>query len=157
MIADRIAGSIKDIVRTEIAALLAYSGRYDYTITGVHGDMPNVTIDCKPANDAEGLPDLMGVQMQPDLAGMVTIPDGGQCTVVFLNRDPTRPRITGIPSLGLNPLARLGDEVTCYFPPEIQLSAAVGVPLGPFTGFATLINPNLTGLITVGSARDFSG
>lgn len=153
---DRVMESIRAIVRTELTTLrLAYAGSYAYSITSVNGAVPSQTIDCDPSDDSLGLPALTGVQLQREIGGITAIPDiGMQCIVTFLNRDPGLPRIVGWGSSGLNPLARVGDEVTLFCPPQIEL---IGVAVDPFIGYLQFIDQNVKGYITQGSPVGYSG
>lgn len=155
---DRILTAVRDIIRTEIASLrLQYASTSQYSIAAVNGEKPNQTIDCTPVDDTIGLPSLSGVPLQREIAGCTAIPDiGMQCTVVFLNRDPGLPRITGWGPSGDNPIARVGDRCTMFFPPQINLVFETAT-VGPCTGYIQLTDRNVDGFITVGSARDFSG
>lgn len=156
---DRLLESFRAMVRAETVALrLQYSGRYAYTIVGVNGDNPNLTIDCTAQDTTLGLPDLNGLDLQRQAGGLTATPDVGMtCVVIFLNRDPSLPRVTNWGSSGLNPVARLGDQVVCYMPPQIQFVAAIA-PYGPVTGYFELTGKqNVTAFITVGSDKAYSG
>ena len=157
---DSILESFRSIVRSELESLrLNYSGQYDYTIDNVNGEQDGITIDCSPVDDSIGLPSLSNVQLQRGINGTTGTPDSGKhCTLVFLNRDPAKPRITGWDHIGDTPLARVGDQVSCCMPMQIQIYVVAGVPgYIPFTGYLQLLNQNLTGFITSGSEVDFSG
>lgn len=151
---DRILEAIRKIVREEFPRL-SFVGFFEYAITNVSGDVPNVLIDCSPTDDSIGLPELVEVQCAPSLDGMTTIPTSGlNCVVIFLNGDPTKPRIFGVDSLGVNPVARLGDQVTMFLPPLLAIQGtAAGVP---FVGTIQIANP-ITGLISEGSGQVFTG
>jgi hypothetical protein len=152
-VTDRIADSLLAIVREEIAK--TYPATYEYAIKGVHGTPPNVTIDCEPTDPAIGLPALTGISMQPGIAGITGIPaEGINCAVIFLNGSPTRPRIVGVDSSGVNPIARLGDAVQSFLPPTLPV---VGTVSGnPFVGTITVANP-ISGIIQGGSGKAFTG
>lgn len=154
---DRILDGIRNIIRTEIATLrLKYAGYFNYTIAAVNGEPPNVLIDCRPTDPSLDLPDLSQVAMQPGIDGVTSIPSSGMnCVVEFLNRDPGLPRIVGVDSLGVNPVARLGDQVTCFVPPLMPFFVTASI-IGPFAGFASMSSP-ITGVITQGSGKVFTG
>ena len=101
------------------------------------------------------LPELTEISCQPAIDGMTSIPSPGMnCVVAFLNFDPTKPIIMGVDSLGINPVARLGDSVQSFLPPTLPV---VGTVSGnPFTGVITVANP-ISGIIQGGSGRVFSG
>jgi hypothetical protein len=151
---DRILAAIRAIIREEFANL-TYRGIFKYSIVAVSGSPPNVTLDCQPTDPTIGLPSLQGIPMQSGIDGITTIPKVGMnCVVGFLNADPTLPIIFGVDSLGVNPVARLGDQVTMFLPPTL---AVVGTMLGsPFAGTIIVANP-VTGVISQGSGKVFTG
>ncbi len=156
---DRVMSDFRALVRSVLVEMrLEFAGRFSYTIQGVTGSPPDTTVSCTPQNPDLGLPDLVNVAMSPDITGMTSSPDVGvTCEVEFLDRDPTQPRIVGVGSLGLLPVARLGDQVMVFLPPALPIvGAASGPPAGPFTGVITVANP-VSGVITQGSAKCFTG
>lgn len=154
---DRILDAVRAIIRTEIQnQRLTYIGYFDYSIDAVSGDPPNVTLDCTPSDSSLGLPALTNISMQPGIDGITTIPSAGQhCVVAFLNRDPTLPRIVGVDSLGVNPIARLGDQVTMFVPPAMPFVITASIA-GPAVGVANMATP-ITGTITAASGKVFTG
>jgi hypothetical protein len=151
---DRILSAIRAIIRAEFPRL-KYLGKFQYTIVAVNGSPPSVTVDCTPVDPTIDLPGLKDIVCQPSLDGITTIPDVGiNCIVEFLNGDPTKPVIAGVDSLGVNPVARLGDQVTTFFPPTL---AVIGTVSGaPFAGTIIVANP-VTGVISQGSGKVFTG
>ena len=152
---DRTLESLRAIIRTELGAL-QYAGLFQYTISNVSGTAPSCTIDCSPVNTSIGLPNLTGIKIQPSVSGITGTPTSGMnCVVAFLDRDPTKPVIMGVDSLGANPVARLGDQVTVFMPPSMPIVGTLSG--GPFTaGVITIANP-VTGIISQGSGQVYSG
>lgn len=147
--------AIRAIVRAELEPY-KLAGTFQYGITGVHGEPPDVTIDAEPSDGSLGLPALVKVPCQPSISGITSIPKTGiNCTVEFLNRSPTQPVITGVDSLGLNPVARVGDQVTVFIPPLVPF-VGVSPIIGTFAAFITILNP-VTGTITTGSGKVDTG
>jgi len=156
---DRILDWFRSLVRS-VFPRMQYIGVFDYTITAVNGQAPSYTVDCAPADPkGTGLPELNGVAIQPGISGIVGTPSSGDaCVVIFLDANPTKPRIIGIPSLGANPIARLGDQTMTYIPPTTAIAGQItilGVP-SPFIGTILIPNP-VTGTITQGSGGTTSG
>lgn len=153
---DQILDAFRALVRAEVDRIgLAYAGVFGYTIQAVSGEPPDVLIDAVPNDPAIGLPDMVRVKMRLGSDGISSVPDTGiGCLVAFVDRDPAQPVIVSVDSLGVNPIARLGDQVTVFLPPTL---AVIGLVSGaPFTGTITVANP-VTGVITQGSGKDFSG
>jgi hypothetical protein len=151
---DRIMAALRSIIREEFPRL-KYLGKFEYSIKAVHGEPPNVTIECSPNDPTIGLPDIKAAE-QCGIDGITTIPDTGlNCIVEFLNGDPTKPKISGVDSLGVNPVARLGDQVTVFLPPTLAIQG-VGSTTGPFAGSITILNP-VTGCISQGSGKVYTG
>jgi hypothetical protein len=152
---DRLMAAFRALVGVELARL-KYAGFFQYGITGSHGEPPNVTLDCEPSDPGLGLPSLVKVPMQPGIDGITSKPESGiGCVVTFLNADPTRPVIVGVDSLGVNPVARLGDQVTMFLPQPTPIVITASI-VGPFFGFASVANP-ITGQIVQGSGKVFTG
>ena len=151
---DRIKAAIRAIIREEFSRM-TYRGFFSYSIVAINGSPPNVTLDCTPSDPTVGLPSLQDIPMQPGIDGITTIPSAGMgCVVFFLDADPTKPRIFGLDSLGVNPVARLGDQVTMFLPPTL---AVVGTVSGaPFAGSIIVASP-ITGVISQGSGKVFTG
>lgn len=153
--ADRLLESFRALVNTELVSL-KYAGVFQYSIVAVNGAPPNVTIDCRPTDLTIDLPTLSQIPMQPDISGITSIPTTGlNCTVVFLNRNPALPRIIGVDSLGVTPIARLGDQVTSFFPPILAVNGFMN-GVTPFVGTITVANP-VSGIITQGSVKAYTG
>lgn len=152
---DRLFEAIRALIRAETAPL-RFAGYFQYSITDTHGEPPNVLIDCRPTDPAINLPDLSKVPMAPGIDGITCQPETGiDCVVTFINRDPTRPIIVGVDSLGVNPVARVGDQVTLFIPPLSPISGvdAVGIP---FVALILTAGP-ITGQIVQGSGKVFTG
>jgi hypothetical protein len=151
---DRIMAAIRAIIRAEFPRM-RYLGKFEYVISSVNGESPSYTVDCSPVDSTIGLPDLSAVAIQPSVSGVTGTPTSGMiCVVEFLDANPAKARITGIPSLGANPIARLGDQVQSFLPPTLPI---VGTLAGsPFSGFITVVNP-ISGTITQGSGTTKSG
>lgn len=160
---DRLLASIRAMVVAELYPYL-YAGQYGYTITAVHGSTPDQTIDAAPVDATLGLPALVGLSISREIAGLTGIPERGfGCRVIFLNRDPTLPRVTGWDNIGAIPIARVGDRCSINFPQQAALLAGASIPASPqfhgtfFTGTLLVLEPNVDGFVTVGSAKAFSG
>lgn len=155
---DRILDAIRAIVREEFPRA-RFSGLYQYGIKAVSGSPPNVLIDCSPVDQTIGLPELVGLPMQPGISGITSIPSVGLgCVVAFLDGSPTKPIVLGVDSLGVNPVARLGDAVTSFLPPTMA-ALVTGPPASPLLGTTIVIavaNP-IGGVITGGSGKAYSG
>lgn len=147
---DRILEWFRTLVRS-VFPRLGYTGVFDYVITGVNGEAPGFTCDCRPVDDSIGLPQLNAVELMASVSSMTATPSTGMsCMVVFLDANPTKPRIAGIEAKGANPVARLGDQTQSFLPPTLPI---VGTISGsPFTGTITVVNP-ISGTIVQGSGR----
>lgn len=154
---DRLLDNFRALVRAELESMgLQYVGVFGYTIKQVSGSPPNVQISAAPDDPSLGLPDLVNILEAPGVDGITTIPTAGiGCRVAFVDRDPTKPVIIGVNSLGVNPVARLGDQVTMFLPPTLAIQG-VGSITGPFAGSITIANP-VTGIISQGSGQVFTG
>lgn len=151
---DRIMAALRSLIREEFPRL-KFFGIYEYTIKSVSGSAPDVKISASPTDASIGLPDLVDITEQPSISGITSLPQSGlTCVVGFLNADPTRPVILGVESLGVNPVARLGDQVTVFLPPTLAVQGVGAV--GPFAGTITVFNP-VTGVISQGSGQVFTG
>lgn len=152
---DRILESLREIIRAETAPL-KYAGYFQYSITDRNGEPPDVLLDCEPTDQGIGLPSLSRVPMAPGIDGITSKPQTGiNCVVTFINRDPTRPIIVGVDSLGVNPVARVGDQVTLFIPPLSPISGVdvIGIP---FVAIIQTAGP-ITGQIVQGSGKVFTG
>lgn len=152
---DRIAANLRAFIR-EAFPRLHYTGVFEYTITGVTGRAPSCKIDCVPVDASLGLPAFNSIGYSPSVSGVTGTPTAGlTCVVVFLDGNPTKPRIMGIDSLGANPIAVLGNQVQVFLPPTLPIMGVV-TPGGPFTGTIQVLNP-ISGTITQGSGRMVGG
>lgn len=146
---------MRDIIRAELGSL-RYAGYWLYSVVSFDGEPPDVLVDCDPVDPACNLPSLSRVTMMPGIDGITSKPPAGtECTVVFLNHDPSQPRIVGVGSLGVNPVARVGDQVTVFVPPLMPI-AGVDVLGIPFVAVVTIASP-ITGTIVQGSGKVFTG
>lgn len=156
---DRILDWFRSLVRS-VFPRMQYIGVFDYTITAVNGKAPSYTVDCKPVDSkGTGLPELNDVAIQPGISGIVGTPsEGDACVVIFLDANPTKPRIIGIPSLGANPIVRVGDQIMSFFPPTTLINGfiTIGPVTSPFVGTILIPNP-VTGSVTQGSGGTTSG
>jgi len=151
---DRLLDWFRKLVRS-VFPRMQYTGVFDYVITGVNGEAPSFTLDVAPADPSIGLPSLNAVAILASVSSMTATPSTGMaCELVFLDANPSKPRVSGIEAAGANPVARLGDQCMSFLPPTTQIIGNVviaGTP-SPFTG--TIITPNpITGTITQGSGR----
>lgn len=87
--------AVRAIIRAEVARL-TYFGAYEYAIQNTDG----TTIDCTPTDTTLSLPPLTKVPVLPGISGeAVTLTSGAngqKCVVIFLNADPSRPRVVSI-------------------------------------------------------------
>lgn len=152
---DRILEALRAIIKAETVAL-KYAGYFQYGITGTSGSPPNVLIDCEPTDTGIDLPALSRVSMAPGIDGITSLPQTGiNCVVTFINRDPTLPIVVGVDSLGVNPVARVGDQVTMFIPP-LSFISGVDVLGIPFVATISTAGP-ITGQIVQGSGKVFTG
>jgi hypothetical protein len=89
---DRMWLAFRQLVRGELDEL-RFLGAYTYVVRGsVLG-----TVDAEPATTTLGLPSLLRVRMLSGVTGDTAIATSGQeCVIVFLDGDPTRPRVLSI-------------------------------------------------------------
>lgn len=159
MISDRILEALRAIISTEIEPL-RYAAQFDYNITAIHGVKPDQTFDLAAVDPSLGLPNLTNVPIDREVAGITGLPEVGfDARVIFLNRDPARPRVIGWDNIGDIPIARVGDRCSISFPQQITVLSGAGGPTlhGVFTGTVLLPSPNINGYITMGSEVEFSG
>jgi len=151
---DRLMAALRALIRAEFPRL-TFLGRFEYTISGVTGKAPSAKIDCKPVDATIGLPELNAVEYSPSVSGVTGTPKTGMaCVVEFLDANPAKPRVCGLPSLGANPVARLGDQVVTFLPPALPVQGTVSG--SPFVGVITIASP-ITGVISQGSGKVVSG
>jgi hypothetical protein len=151
---DRLLQWFRALVRS-VFPRMQYTGVFDYVITGVNGEAPSFTLDVAPADASIGLPTLNAVEILSSVSSMTATPSTGMaCLLVFLDANPSKPRVAGIEAAGANPVARLGDQCMSFFPPTTPIVGVItiaGVP-NPFQGTVIIPNP-ITGTITQGSGR----
>lgn len=154
---DRISLAIRAFIRAEVESLgLGFVGVFEYEVIRTSGAPPSVLIDARCLNQSLGLPDVNNCPMHPSIAGITSIPDVGvTCRIHFVNRDPSRAEVIGVGSLGVLPIARLGDQVTVFLPPTLPVTGLVNVST-PFAGTITIPAP-VTGVITQGSGKMYGG
>lgn len=149
---DRLLGALTQFVASKVAPTRFY-GRYAYTIS----NPTSTTVDASPKDGALGLPSLQNVPLVGDSISSYTPPSGGDCHIMFLDGQATKPVCVwtagNASSINLDggqqPVARLGDQVQCFLPPTLPISGTV-TPGGPFTGVITVVNP-ISGVVTGGS------
>lgn len=154
---DRLFTSVRDLVRAVIdEQRLRLAGVFEYTIKAVNGAPPDVTIDADPNDPTLGLPGLSAIEMMPAIDGITSLPDVGTvCHIAFVNRDPSKPMVVACGSLGINPVARLGDQVMLFLPPSAPINGVINGS-SPFVGTISIASPT-SGIITQGSPKVFSG
>lgn len=117
---ERMLANIRDIVRSEIAAL-SYSCPWSYTVAS----STTTTVDATP--DDPRMPGLTGVPLMPGLISDQLSPaNGSSCIIQFVNADPARPVCT---ALGAPPLARSGDSLDAGYI-VLQQSGAIATSVG---------------------------
>lgn len=151
---DRLLEWFRKLVRS-VFPRMQYTGVFDYVITGVNGEAPSFTCDVAPADTEIGLPAPNAVEILSSVSSMTATPSKGMaCMLVFLDANPSKPRIVAIEASGANPVARLGDQTMSFFPPTTPILGTIviaGVP-NAFQGTVIIPNP-ITGTITQGSGR----
>lgn len=89
---DRMWLAFRTLVRGELAEL-RFLGAYRYVVRGSSLGL----VDVEPASQTLGLPSLGRVPVLPGVMGEeVTATVGAQCVVVFLDGDPTLPRVLSV-------------------------------------------------------------
>jgi hypothetical protein len=156
---DRWLGSIRELVRQEVAATVPYAGLKEYVVTASNGS----TVDAVPADPTRGLPPVTGIPILSGIPGAKVTPAvGSHLAIGFLDFNPAKPFVLGafdgkVATLvtfngGTAPIARQGDTVIVYFPPAIPFTASGiigGVPT-PIAGVMTPAQP-ATGQIQIGN------
>lgn len=142
---DRLLGALEALIGRQVAPTRFY-GRYEYTIS----NPSTTTVDCDPAPGALGLglPSLQNVPIDADSISTYVPPSGGLCHIMFVNGLPTRPicvwtagTATMVNILGgSNPVARQGDQVTCFLPPSLVIVGLID-NTESFSGTITVPNP----------------
>jgi hypothetical protein len=119
--------------------------------------------DLQRAGSRKDLPDLIAVSMFPGVSGThARLSKGTEVLVAFVDGDRAQPVITNfspdsIPDeltlggpAGASPIARVGDTVTAFFPPDLPW---VGTISGsPASGFMSITTPCI-GMIESGSLK----
>jgi hypothetical protein len=138
-------------------------GCYRYRVFAMSGNRANL----QAVRRLAGLPDVLPVTIRPGVAGMwAKLRPGSEVLVEFIEGDVTQPICVGFPSkddahyipesLELcvapgktgKPLARLGDTVDVFLPPEIPVAGTVSG--NPFVGIITIAT-SVPGIISTGS------
>ena len=130
---DRIMAGLRAIIRAQSPNSI-YSGFWEYTITAC----TSTTIDCIPvvtnAKSPPPVPSQRGIPFKSSLLGETVTPTvGNTCVLVFLNQDPSRPRIISIDPIPV--IATVDATATVNIGPSAALVALAGgaepVALGP--------------------------
>jgi hypothetical protein len=152
--------AFRTLVRGELAEL-RFMGAYRYVVRG----SALGTVDAEPASQTLGLPSLLRVPVLPGVLGeQIVATVGASCVVVFLDGDPTLPRVTAVSGVdsakvaaGTRGIARLTDTIvlgyclwdsittTLYFSPAaLGPTLTVYVPWAVFPTGTTLslFSPN---------------
>lgn len=111
---DRMWLAFRTLVRGELAEL-RFLGAYRYVVRGSSLGL----VDVEPASQTLGLPSLGRVPVLPGAMGEEVIATvGAQCVVVFLDGDPTLPRVLSVSGVdeariagGTAVVGRVGDTV----------------------------------------------
>ena len=155
----RLINAFKAIVR-EIVAPMQYFQRVRYRVVAMQSGRVSLQAVKK------GIwPDMLPISIAPGVPGVsANLKMGAVVHVEFLEGDQSLPRIVGfepaadpngIPDLvsfsgGTKPIARVGDQVACYFPPVIPVSGTVAG--SPFVGTMTIPGPSI-GIIQAGNPK----
>ena len=87
MSSERLTLALKRLIR-ETFPRLSYVGFYEYRIAAQNG----TRFDCRPASSGLGLPDLVGVDVRPSLAGSASdLALNSLVLIGFANSDPSKP------------------------------------------------------------------
>ena len=182
---DRLLAMFRALIRAELPQL-TYFGTYEYSIQKAGSS----TIDGSPTDTTIPLSSLTGIPLRSSLLGQVVDAQavGGLALIRFINGDPERPvcvSILSIPkkakldatgSMKVGPsaskvvlnggklgVARVGDSVTFFLPPNSIVSGTLTAPIPPpgptptpFAGTLTVIN-GMSGIIGQGSPTVGSG
>lgn len=151
---DRMWAAFRLLVRAELHEL-GYLGMYTYVVRGSTMGY----VDAEPASQTLGLPSVTRAPILPAIGGETAIAStGSECTISFLDGDPTRPVVVSLTEVdelviadGDDGVARLGDTITLgyclwdsvtrilYFSPAaLGPTATVYVPWGTFPSGTTL-------------------
>lgn len=151
---DRMWQAFRTLVRGELAEL-RFLGAYRYVVRGSSIGF----VDVEPASQTLGLPSLGRVPVLPGVLGeQVTASSGASCVVVFLDGDPSLPRVVSVSAVdaakvaaGTRGIARLTDTIvlgyclwdsittTLYFSPAaLGPTLTVYVPWAVFPAGTTL-------------------
>ena len=174
------AGNISRLASALVSMVREMSGRaylrtYRYRYISTSGTGPSARLNLQAVDKNLGLPDILPVPIMPGIPGMyaslapaqivlVAFPAGDPSDPVVVSFDGNVPmtvtldasgQITFAPNTGnVAPVARLGDAVSVFFPPEIPFTGTVGGV--PATGTLTIIQA-APGTIQAGSGRVSSG
>jgi|HubBroStandDraft_3_1064219.scaffolds.fasta_scaffold36538_2 hypothetical protein len=142
---DRLLGPLHSIIDQRMSTSRFY-GRYRYTISN-----PTITtVDAVPVDPTIGLPSLNGVPLDSDSISTYIPPSGQECHIMFADGKPTMPRVvwtagtaTVVNVLGGGvPVARQGDQVTCFLPPTLVVNGIIDQPSPGTTLVGTILVPN---------------
>ena len=111
---DRMWEAFRALVRGELAEL-PYLGAYRYVVRA----SALGTVDAEPATTTLGLPSVLRAPVLPGVMGETsTATVGAECVVMFLDGDPTLPRVLSITGVdeariagGTAVVGRVGDAV----------------------------------------------
>ncbi len=143
---DRLKAAFAEIVRF-VMRDTRYHQMYPCEVQGQSADA--TTLDLLPDDEEIRGTGLSGVPLRHGLPGItVRVPRGARVRLGFAAGDPTRPYAAlwepgTIESIsfdgGTKPIARVGDSVTCFWPPSVPF---IGTLAGmPFTGTMTITSP----------------
>jgi hypothetical protein len=91
--ADAYLESIREIIRSEVRATLAYAVTSEYQVVATDG----TTIDAFPVDPTSGLPPVTSVPILTGIAGGSCTPTPGtHVGIGFLDANPAKPRLVGI-------------------------------------------------------------
>lgn len=140
-----------------LTAPLRYHRRYPCTVQAQAADF---TLDLLPDDEEIRGTGLQGVKMRHGLPGVeVRVVVGSRCLLGWDAGDPRRPYAAlweagSIESIsfggGDKPIARVGDTVTCFWPPSVPVTGTLGVL--PFVGTMTITSPAV-GIIQSGADK----
>jgi len=89
---DRWLGSIRELVRQEVAATVPYAGLKEYVVTASNGS----TVDAVPADPTRGLPPVTGIPILSGIPGAKVTPAvGSHLAIGFLDFNPAKPFVLG--------------------------------------------------------------
>lgn len=163
-----LVDALRGIVARSLSSKLF--GKYRYRVTTLEVDRVNV----QATSQADGLPDILSLEMSPGVAGMhARLALGAEVFVEFIAGDRADPQITGFTGKGgkgfvpqaiiigapteadAANVARQGDGVELVFPPFTLTGTMFvnGVTPTPFTAVGFGSTGKLEGAITGGSTH----